>query len=237
MSSSLEVGELSHHSLAVGLELGRLVELGHESLAAGVRGVHDEVADPGSHDEVAHANIVATNELAAVALELALNNLVEFATDGDESCDVLVLLVGWSEEDGGGLAEDISPGVDDGVVVHGALPVLGVVVAKPDGEHAHDGTELTKVVDLAAGVEINLGKTTSELATIACSLLGFPSWGSVADLLVLLTVVLEHLSDRVGAAVEAIEVLEFDALGHGVLALGGGGTGLLSGWLRSASVR
>ena len=157
------------------LELGSGVEGGLQHWGNWVRLVHEEVANPGGHDEVARAEAVATDVLAVVMGEVLLDQGVVQLGKSDEGIDVLLLLVLWSEQDGRALAEGIGPGVNDWVVIASALPVLGVVVAVPDAEHAEDSAELGKAHFLALDSSLGLGETATEFATTAGGLLGLPA--------------------------------------------------------------
>ena len=157
------------------LELGSGIEGGLQHWGNWVLIVHEEVANPGGHDEVARADAVATDVLAVVMAEALLDNAVEQLGKSDEVLDVLLLLVLWSEQDGRALAEGIGPGVNDHVVIASALPVLGVVVAVPDAEHAEDSAKLGKAHFLALDSTLGIGETATEFATIASGLLGLPA--------------------------------------------------------------
>ena len=200
------------------LELGSGVEGGLQHRGNWVRLVHEEVANPGGHDEVARAEAVATDVFAVVMAEVLLDQGVEQLGKSDEGIDVVLLLVLWSEQDGRALAEGIGPGVNDWVVIASALPVLGVVVAVPDAEHAEDSAELGKAHFLALDSALGLGETATEFATTAGGLLGLPALWRLIDLLVGLSVILKHHSEGVGTTVQT-EVVELDRVREQILSL------------------
>ena len=195
--------ELLHDVGAVGLELGSFVEGGLELRAEGILSVHHEVSDPGSHDELSDRDLVASGPLHVVVVQVLLHHLVEEHSNLEEGRNVLRLLVLRSGEDGRALGKDIGECVNDRVGIYGHPPVLRVVVAVLDAEHAEDGTHLREAVFLSVDSDDCVRKSTSKLTTITSSLLGLPGLGFPRFLVVLLAVVLKDLLERVAAAVEA----------------------------------
>ena len=180
--------------------------------------VVDEVTDPRSHDEVTHANAVATDEFASMVTHLRVSHLVELLCDRQEILDVLWLVSLGTEEDFGAGTKDICPSVNDRIMVERALVVLRVVVAVLDAEHAEDGTELSHALLLAIDGDLSVGESTSELATLTSGFLGFPALSGLTNLLVLLTMVLEHLRERISTSIKSIKVVELHALIEKILA-------------------
>ena len=208
-----------HDVGAVSLELGSFVERGLELCAEGILSVHHEVSDPGSHDELGDRDLVASGPLLVVVVQVPLHHLVVELSNRDESRNVRLLLVLRSEEDGRALGKDIGECVDDRVGIASHLPVLRVVVAVLDAEHAEDSAHLRETVLLSVDSDDCLRKSTSKLTAISSSLLGLPGLGFPRFLVVLLAVVLKDLLERVSAAVEA-EVRPLNFLWEESFALG-----------------
>ena len=218
-ASGPEVRELLHDIGAVGLELGSFVESSLELRAEGILSVHHEVSDPGSHDELGDRDLVASGPLLVVVVQVLLHHLVVELSNRDEGRNVCLLLVLRSEEDGRALGKDIGECVNDRVGIAGHLPVLSVVVAELDAEHAEDGAHLRETVLLSVDSDECVRKSTSKLTAISSSLLGLPGLGFPRFLVVLLAVVLKDLLKRVAAAVEA-EVSPLNLLLEDSFALG-----------------
>lgn len=150
--------------------------------------------------------------------EVLLDQSVVFLGEFDKFLDVFILFVLRSEQDGRAQAKGIGPSVNNWVVIASALPVLGVVVAVPDAEHAEDSAELGEAHLLATDFALGIRQTATEFATLAGGLLGFPALWRLFNLLVGLSVVLEHHSEGIGTTVQT-EVMELDRIREQVLSL------------------
>ena len=226
-------GEVSHLLVDVGavaLQFGQGHHHGGRDALEGTVGVHHQVSVERSHAEVSDGNAVASDPLAGVAAQGLVDETTEVLGDGGELFDGGLFLVLWSEIDSSDGADNITEGLDDRVNQAGLLEVLWIVVAKLRAEHVHDGAQSSAVHFLATNGELDLGETSVELTAhaVVFSLGCAPLLLCPASLLPVLTVVSEHLSDRVCAAAEAFEVPHLDAGVDGSL-LGGRTRSLLSG--------
>ena len=239
LGSVLEVrqGIDDHHS--VGLCLGGIVKGSSERLGTGEHWVLEAViADVGCDNEVTDGDLVTSDELAAVMVEVGLDESVEFLDEGEESGEgsVFGLLI-WSKGDSSELSLEVRPGVNDGVDVASLSPVLRVVVTKSDTERAKDGTELGHASGLATLSDEGLRETATELTTISALLSVFPASEVKVGLLMGLSVILEHLSEGI-TTTETFEVFPFhlglDKTFLASLLLGSSGLG---SWFGSWSAR
>ena len=210
--------ELIQDGVAVVLKLWSFVEGGLEQHEIGILFVHHKVSDPGSHDELSDRDLVASGPLHVVVVQVLLHHLVEEHSNLEEGRNVLRLLVLRSGEDGRALGKDIGECVNDRVGIYGHPPVLRIVVAVLDAEHAEDGAHLREAVFLSVDSDDCVRKSTSKLTTISSSLLGLPGLGFPRYLIVLLAVVLKDLLERVAAAVE-VEVGPLNFLFEDIFAL------------------
>jgi len=169
--------------------------------------------------------------------KVSLDHLVVELGNGEEGLNVLLLLRLWSEQDGSSLSKNIGVGVDNLIGVAGHLPVLRVIVAKLDAEHAEDGAHLRELVLFAVDSDAGLGKSTAKFATLASSFFGSPAFRSLRGLVLRLTVILEELHERITTTAHA-EVVPLDGLVEDSLALLDTATttgGSVGGWLSGFS--
>ena len=193
--------------VSVGLGLGSIVKGGSERLGTGEHWVLEAVvADVSCDDEVTDSDLVASDELAAVMVEVGLDESVEFLDEGEESFEgfAFSLLIG-SKSNSSELSLEIRPGVNEWVDIAGLSPVLRVVVAEADTERAQDSTELSHTSGLATLSDVGLRETTAELTAVTALLSGFPASEVKVGLLVGLSVILEHLSEGI-TTTETFEV-------------------------------
>ena len=213
-SSGGEVRHLLCDVLAVALDFGHGVHQGFRDALQGTIGVRHQVSVERSHTEVSDGDAVASDPLAGVGAQGLVHKTEELLCDAGELFDGGIFrFTFWSEHDSSDGADSITVGLDNRVNEASLLEVLGVVVAKLDAEHVHNGTQSSAVHFLAINGELDLGETSVELTAraVVSSLGCAPILLCPASLLPVLTVVSEHLSDRVGAAAEAVEVPELDA--------------------------